>query len=79
VRELVTDGEHALIVAPDDAGALARAIDDALTDRTAARERAARAQVRRRERFDWDAIGGQVRALYDELLADQSARGPAPL
>jgi glycosyltransferase involved in cell wall biosynthesis len=79
VRELVTDGEHALVVPADDAGALARAVDATLTDRGAARERAVRAQVRRRERFDWDAIGGQVRALYDELLADQSARGPAPL
>ncbi len=60
-------------------GALARAIDDTLDDRPAARERAARARARRRERFDWDAIGAQVRGLYDELLADQSARGPAPL
>lgn len=79
VRELVTDGVHALVVAPDDPGALARALDDALTDRDAAHERAARARARRRERFDWDTVGGQVRALYDELLADQSARGPAPL
>jgi glycosyltransferase involved in cell wall biosynthesis len=79
VRELVTDGVHALVVAPDDPGALARAVDDVLTDRDAARERAARAQVRRREHFTWDAVGGQVRALYDELLGDQSARGPAPL
>ncbi|MET0604046.1 MAG: glycosyltransferase family 4 protein [Baekduia sp.] len=79
VCELVTDGVHALVVAPDDPGALARAIDDTLRDRPAARERAARARARRRERFDWDAIGAQVRGLYDELLADQSARGPAPL
>ncbi len=79
VRELVTDGVHALVVAPDDPGALARAIDDALTDRGAAAERATRAQARRREHFDWDTVGAQVRALYDELPADQSARGPAPL
>ena len=79
VRELVTDGVHALVVAPDDPAALAQAIDAALTDRAGAQERAIRAQARRRERFDWDTIGGQVRALYDELLADQSARGPAPL
>jgi glycosyltransferase involved in cell wall biosynthesis len=79
VRELVTDGVHALVVAPDDPAALAQAIDAVLTDRAAAQERAVRAQARRRERFDWDTIGGQVRALYDELLDDQSARGPAPL
>lgn len=79
VRELVTDGVHALVVAPDDPGALARAVDDALTDREAARERATAARTRRRAHFDWDTVGGQVRALYEELLADQSARGPAPL
>jgi glycosyltransferase involved in cell wall biosynthesis len=79
VRELVTDGVHALVVAPDDPRALARALDGALTDRDAAQERAARARARRREHFDWDAVGAQVRALYDELLDVQSARGPAPL
>ncbi len=79
VRELVTDGVHALVVPPDDPGALAQAINNVLTDRQAAQERAARARARRRERFDWDTIGSQVRALYEELLVDQSARGPAPL
>jgi glycosyltransferase involved in cell wall biosynthesis len=79
VRELVTDGVHALVVPPDDPSALAHAIDDTLANPQAAQERAARARTRRRERFDWDAVGGQVRALYDALLADQSARGPAPL
>jgi glycogen(starch) synthase len=79
VRELVTDRAHALVVAPDDAPALAHAIDEVLTDRDAARRRALAAQTRRREHFDWTTIGAQVRTLYDELLADQSARGPAPL
>jgi glycosyltransferase involved in cell wall biosynthesis len=79
VRELVTDGVHALVVPPDDPGALAHAIDDTLADRQAAAQRAARAHARRREHFNWNAVGGQVRALYDELCTDQPPQGPTPL
>lgn len=68
VRSVVADGEHGLLVPPEDAGAFADSVADLLADpdRRRAMGRAARAAS---SRFDEDRLVGDVRALYDELLS----------
>jgi glycosyltransferase involved in cell wall biosynthesis len=65
-------GESGAVVPPEDAAALAQAIDDRLRDpaRAAAEGRAARERV---ERFhDLRTTTGALAALYEELLAAPS-------
>jgi glycosyltransferase involved in cell wall biosynthesis len=64
VRELMRDGEHGRLVAPDRPGELARAIR-VLLDLPEQRERMGRAaRARVREQLTWDASVTQLRALY---------------
>ncbi len=51
ITELIVDGVHGWLVPPDDAGALADAIGEALADRAEARRRGDRARQRAAERF----------------------------
>ncbi len=64
VRELITDGEHGRLVAPDRPGELARAIRVLLDhpEQRARMGRAARAHVA--EHLSWDASVAQLRAVY---------------
>jgi glycosyltransferase involved in cell wall biosynthesis len=69
VPELIVDGESGLLVAPDDASALADAIDRLLEDeaaRTALGESAAR---RVEERFGAAQTAGRMVELYERLCA----------
>jgi glycosyltransferase involved in cell wall biosynthesis len=75
VPELIEDGVHGLLVPPGDAQAMARAIATVLGDPVGARRRAAAARERRRAVFDWDAVAGRVRELYERLLAERKPRG----
>jgi glycosyltransferase involved in cell wall biosynthesis len=64
VRELMTDGEHGRLVAPDRPGELARAIR-VLLDLPEQRERMGRAaRLRVSEHLTWDASVTQLRELY---------------
>jgi glycosyltransferase involved in cell wall biosynthesis len=64
VRELLTDGEHGRLVAPDRPGELARAIR-VLLDHPQQRERMGRAaRARVTEQLSWDASVTKLRGLY---------------
>jgi glycosyltransferase involved in cell wall biosynthesis len=65
--ELVEHGVHALLVPPDDPGALARAIDRLLNDRPLARRLGAAARLRARERFGRDAMVRRFEDFYQGL------------
>jgi glycosyltransferase involved in cell wall biosynthesis len=68
IPEMVTDGEHALLVDPHDAHMLAAALER-LVDQPAERKRlGAAAAVRQAEEFDLEAVTRRVELLYTELL-----------
>jgi glycosyltransferase involved in cell wall biosynthesis len=69
IPEVVTDGKTGLLVPPEDAAALARAVEAVLGDRAgaAARSRAARHLVE--ERFSHAAAVSRLLALYDDVIA----------
>lgn len=75
VPELIEDGVHGLLVPPGDAQAMARAIAAVLGDPVGAERRAVAARERRQAVFDWDVVAGQVRELYERLLAERRRRG----
>jgi glycosyltransferase involved in cell wall biosynthesis len=70
-------GDAARLVAPGDARALARAIDDLLADRTEAARLGALAHERA-GRFDWEALAGQVLDVYRLALGRDPGAEPAP-
>lgn len=74
IPELVEDREHALLVPPRDAEALAGAVAELLRDRRLAEQLAERARERRRTRFTKPAVLGQLNALYDDLSAAAPVR-----
>jgi glycosyltransferase involved in cell wall biosynthesis/GT2 family glycosyltransferase len=74
--ELLEDGVHGRLVAPDDPAALARAIADVLDDPAGAAAMARRARDRRRREFDIDRAVRQVGDLYVELLGRSRRRRP---
>jgi glycosyltransferase involved in cell wall biosynthesis len=65
--ELVEHGAHALLVPPDDPGALARAIDRLINDRPLARRLGAAARLRARERFGREAMVRRFEDFYQGL------------
>jgi glycosyltransferase involved in cell wall biosynthesis len=73
VPEIISHGEHALLVPPDSPGTLAAAIDDVLKDSLAAERRAAAAARRVLEDFSPPAYLERLCTLYRELLAGGSA------
>lgn len=67
--EIIDHRVTGLKVPPGDPAALARALDEVLTDEALARGLAARAAVRVRERYSWEAVSEQTQTLYEEVLA----------
>jgi phosphatidylinositol alpha-mannosyltransferase len=64
---LMGEDDCALLVAPEDADALAAALGDLLSDEAARRRIGARAYARARQ-FDWPAIAGELESIYYNLL-----------
>jgi glycosyltransferase involved in cell wall biosynthesis len=68
-REVLQDGENALLVPPGDAGALASALEGAAADPDL-RKRLARRALADSRQYDVQACVEQMEALYDEVLAE---------
>lgn len=65
--ELVEDGVDGLVVPPNDAAALAYAIEHTLLDRVATARRVANARARVERELSFDARMRKVEAIYEEL------------
>ena len=65
---MMTDGEHGVLVPPDDEAALARAISAVLKDPVAARAMGARARQRVLERYDIQRTAGAWLDAYQTVL-----------
>ena len=78
IPEVVKDGDTGILVPPEDAAALSRAIESVLGDRsgTSARVRAARRMVE--DRFSHGASVSRLLALYDEVIAGALPRPVRP-
>jgi glycosyltransferase involved in cell wall biosynthesis len=76
IPEVVKDGETGILVQPEDAVALARAIELILSDRSGAATRARGARRLVEERFSHSAAVSRLLALYDEVIAG-AAPSPA--
>jgi len=74
IPEVVKDGETGMLVPPEDAAALARAIESVLSDRAAAAARALRARRLVEERFSHGAAISRLLALYDEVVGGAMPR-----
>ena len=74
IPEIVKDGETGILVPPEDAAALARAIELVLSDASGAAARARRARRLVEERFSHGASVSRLLALYDEVIAGAAPR-----
>ena len=70
VREIMTDGEHGRLVAPDRPAELARAIRVLLEYPGAARAMGERGRRRVREEFAWAETRSKMVAVYRSLTGD---------
>lgn len=77
--EALTDGEHGLLVPPDDVPALANAITNVLENADLARRLAYAARARVCERYSVDRMVAATERLYDELLARKAGVRRRPL
>jgi glycosyltransferase involved in cell wall biosynthesis len=68
VPEIVVDGEHGLLVPPEDAPALAEAVAATLADPGAARTRVDAARARAFDRFGWARYVREVSELVEEMI-----------
>ena len=76
VRELVCDGQEALLFTPDDPADLARCILTLLNDPLLA-ERLAEAGCQRvRREFTWEIAQQRLLGVYERLLVDGGANNP---
>ncbi|HWB69554.1 MAG TPA: glycosyltransferase family 4 protein, partial [Solirubrobacterales bacterium] len=64
--ELAAQGA-ARLVAREDPGALASALEELVSDPSAREELAARTRAAATGRYSWDAVAAQTKALYEEL------------
>lgn len=78
IPEVVRDGETGVLVQPEDAAALARAIESVLGDPAGAAARARTARKLVEERFSHDAAVSRLLALYDEVIASAGRRRARP-
>jgi glycosyltransferase involved in cell wall biosynthesis len=78
-REVVVDGETALLFPPGDPAGLAAALRRALSDPERTAARAARARARVREVFDQNAVSRRVAAIYREVAPRVPRLEPAPI
>jgi glycosyltransferase involved in cell wall biosynthesis len=69
IPEVVTDGEEAILVPPQDASALAAGIDRILADPAFAEALAAAARVRVEQDYSEEALGERMSRIYDDVLA----------
>ena len=81
VTEVVTDGEHARLVPPEDPRALAGALEDFHRHPDPALRLGRRAAARVRESFTWPRVVEAFESVYDEVLglasfAPEVARAP---
>ena len=67
IPEVVADGETGLLVPPDDAAALATAINTLLRDPARTAAMGARGRIRAEADFSWDRIARQTADLYRQL------------
>jgi len=74
IPEVVKDGETGILVPPEDAAALARAIESVLSDGSGASARAREARRLVEERFSHGASVSRLLALYDEVIAGAAPR-----
>ena len=74
IPEVVKDGETGILVPPEDAAALARAIESVLSDGSGAAARAREARRLVEERFSHGATVSRLLALYDEVIAGAAPR-----
>jgi glycosyltransferase involved in cell wall biosynthesis len=72
VPELIADGVHGLLVAPDDPAALAAGIARLLEDLGLAARLGAAARARQAAEFDLAVLVGRLEDLYVELLAEST-------
>jgi glycosyltransferase involved in cell wall biosynthesis len=70
--DLIHDGETGWLVPSANPGALAAAIEDALTNRHEARSRTARGQALARQLLDVGRTGREVAAIYENVLSKQA-------
>jgi glycosyltransferase involved in cell wall biosynthesis len=75
VPEMIEDGVHGLLVAPQDPEALAAGIERVLADRALGRRLGAAARSRQRERYDLSVVEHRLEQLYVELFAQASTGG----
>jgi starch synthase len=75
IPEVVADGGTGLLVPPDDAGALAEAINALVRDPARARAMGQRGRHRAIAEFGWAAVAQQTAALYAELVKPGTAAG----
>ena len=76
VPELVHDGEHALLVGPQDPEALAAALERLLDDPALAQRLGAAARARQRAEYDLDVVVHRLERLYVELYESAVERRP---
>jgi glycosyltransferase involved in cell wall biosynthesis len=77
IPEAVRDGQEALLVAPGDVAALAEAIGRVLDDEQLARRLGRAARARGLAEFAPGRVAAALASVYDDVLADGSARGRA--
>jgi glycosyltransferase involved in cell wall biosynthesis len=74
--EIVRDGDTGWLVPPDDAGALAAALVEAVNDPDERRRRGERAAEDARARYAWPALAERVAAVYEAARAEAAIREP---
>jgi glycosyltransferase involved in cell wall biosynthesis len=77
IPTVARDGEHAVLVPPGDAEALAGAVARLIGDPAARVRLGAAAKARQEADYSFSATMRRIEALYDELISERSARSAA--